>query len=312
MPEKISPPPANGRFLTPYLVAWALLASLALGYLALLATRPELVSLFLPEPPNSARPDANEVKHATAVTRAELRALRDNVARVELDVAGLKSDVSGQADQQKDLALRLMALEQGPPGAPVLVEPPGVPEFGPARPVAETASEAPRGKAASRGGDKAGTQKAAAQKSDTPAPSASPAAKSADTKVINKPATASSPSTPPPPPALETGTVAPEKPAPLAFGPAVVKPASKPVGLLLATGPSVDALRLSWHLISDRQGGTLKNVEPRYRTSLDDTGLTYDLVVGPITSAPEAQRLCKALTQKAIPCKVSEFVGDAL
>jgi hypothetical protein len=115
--------------------------------------------------------------------------------------------------------------------------------------------------------------------------------------------------------ALETGSVttAP-KPATdvISFGPAVVKPAPKPVGVKISTGASLDSLRLSWSMLAEKHGDTLKSMEARYVTSGDAQNPTYDLVAGPLKSKSEANKVCKSLAAKGVPCSVGPFGGEAL
>src|SRR5690606_7785179 len=91
-----------------------------------------------------------------------------------------------------------------------------------------------------------------------------------------------------------------------AFGPATVKPAKpEPTGaqgVQLASGPSLDALRLSWVLLTERHGASLKGLQPRYVTGNEAGGKAYDLVAGPIASAEDAERICAGLRAKKVSC----------
>lgn len=122
---------------------------------------------------------------------------------------------------------------------------------------------------------------------------------------------------------LETGSVAnattaaavahPEKSSsPAAFGPAIVKPAPKPVGIRISSGPTVEGLRVSWSLLADNYGAELKNLQPRFASRGDPANPTYDLVAGPVKSKTQAAKLCKALTEKSVPCTVTDEIGDPL
>ncbi len=59
----------------------------------------------------------------------------------------------------------------------------------------------------------------------------------------------------------------------------------KSVGIQIASGPSVQSLRLSWTLLSERHGGSLSRYQPRYTVGATEQGVTYDLVVGPFANA---------------------------
>ena len=111
-------------------------------------------------------------------------------------------------------------------------------------------------------------------------------------------------------PKLETGSVQNLGAGGLPAAP--VAKAAKPVGIYIGSGPSVDSLRLSWSLLSDRNPESLRNLEPRYTTGIDSNGLNFGLVAGPVQSAADAQKLCKDLAAKAVTCRVGEFTGEAL
>jgi hypothetical protein len=104
-------------------------------------------------------------------------------------------------------------------------------------------------------------------------------------------------------PAIETGSIEQKKAA------APVKPA--PVGVLLATGPSVDALRLSWSIINDRHGAAVKDLHPRYVVSGKADERTYGLVAGPLETVADAKAMCKTMTENGIACEVSQYRGNA-
>ncbi len=87
---------------------------------------------------------------------------------------------------------------------------------------------------------------------------------------------------------------------------------AKPIGIYIGSGPSIDSLRLSWSLLSDRNAETLRPLQPRYTTGIDANGLNYGLVAGPLNSAAEAQKVCKDLAAKAVTCRVGDFAGEAL
>ena len=160
---------------------------------------------------------------------------------------------------------------------------------------------------------------------DMPLPSRRPAAlapsKPSPIAQIVRPTIEVRPGTPGGP-TIETGsltapaTVAKTKPAdtpaqPITFGAPVVTRPSSQVGVRLTAGPSVDALRLSWSLMSERYGPELGGLQPRYVQGNTPAG-PYALVAGPLSSDSDAQRVCGALIAKGIPCSVDAFVGNAL
>ena len=108
-------------------------------------------------------------------------------------------------------------------------------------------------------------------------------------------------------PKFETGSV-----QNLGVAPAPAATGAKLIGIYIGSGPSVDSLRLSWSLLSDRNAESLKALEPRYTTGIDANGLNYGLVAGPLRSVADAQKLCKDLAAKAVTCRVGDFTGEAL
>lgn len=111
---------------------------------------------------------------------------------------------------------------------------------------------------------------------------------------------------------IKTGSVGKAATQPITFGPAIVTRATKPIGVRIATGPSVDSLRLSWNALADRHGDSLRRLQPRYVTGIDATGLTYDLIAGPFNTANEASQVCARLHANGARCSLGEFTGNAL
>jgi hypothetical protein len=103
-------------------------------------------------------------------------------------------------------------------------------------------------------------------------------------------------------PAIETGSIEKKAAAP---------PKPAPVGVLLATGPSLDALRLSWTILNDRHSTTVKLLQPRYVVSGKADERTYGLVAGPLETVAAAKAVCKTMTDNGMPCEVSQYRGNA-
>ena len=111
---------------------------------------------------------------------------------------------------------------------------------------------------------------------------------------------------------ITTGSLPAAPAQPIEFGPAIVKPAPPPVALQLGSGSSLDALQLSWSLLSDQHHSVLQNLEPRYQTAGSGQALTYKLIAGPIATVAEAKRACALLRAKKVTCGVGPFGGEAL
>jgi hypothetical protein len=112
--------------------------------------------------------------------------------------------------------------------------------------------------------------------------------------------------------AMTTSSLPAPSPPPIAFGPATVTPAPTPVAVHLGAGSSLDALQLSWSLLSEQHHSVLQNLEPRYDTIGAGDALRYQLIAGPIATAAEAKRVCALLRAKKVACGVGPFVGEAL
>lgn len=285
------PPPAPGHALQGHRggltaggILWSLLGCAAVVYLAVVFVRPDLI-------PRAATAGSGPV------LAEQVDALRGDIATLRREMGEIRSDLRETGAEQRVLAERIAAL--GTPGA-AQVSDPGLP------PAALRLDSAP---VINPAGPRAAADGPAALPKTT-------ARKAADAKLLNAQ---------PPQPAIETGSVKPPPataPAPATpvaaaepppFGPAVVKPAAGPVAVQIATGASVDSLRLSWNLLSETHADSLKNLEPRYNMSVDSSGLVYNLMAGPVNSEAEAKKMCKALAAKAVPCKiVGEFGGAAL
>ncbi len=96
------------------------------------------------------------------------------------------------------------------------------------------------------------------------------------------------------------------EPAPAA---ASVQPTPPAAAILLARGPSLDALRLSWSLLNERHKSSLGSLEPRVVTT--EPG-THQLVAGPFASAADAAKACAALKSRGVTCQPAEFKGEGL
>ena len=283
LPQPSSPPgarQARSRTFTPYVLIWATLATLSLLYLVLLATQPTLVARYLGSGTSTAEADAAATRQAIEATSAEVRALRDTVDLFRNELIEMRTQITSQSDAARDLATRIAALETPPAEAQRTAKDAKAPVK--AKP-AEQAAAAPAPK------EKAPPKKAAA-KSETKSETG-----------------------------LETGSVAQPAAGAITFGPPTVTPAavppppaSGPVGVQIATGPSLDSMRLNWTLLSERHAESFRALEPRYTIDMSGSTETYNLIVGPLGSVDEAKRLCQELAAKATACSVSRFSGGAL
>ena len=113
--------------------------------------------------------------------------------------------------------------------------------------------------------------------------------------------------------AIATPATEPQPAEPILFGPAIVKPAPKPFAVQLASGPTLDAIRLSWSMLSEQHAAALGKLQPHFTsTGTPATGQIFDLIAGPVKSAADAKKLCKALATRGTDCKVAPYAGEAL
>lgn len=296
MTEKSLPQPSSpqtkGRMFSPYALIWAAGATASVVYLVLLATQPSAVAHFLGAGSKTAESEATQQRIGEAV--AEVHTLRNTIDLFRNELIEIRAQVASQTETARNIENRIASLEVPP------VDPKQAAKDAAAAKVAE--AKAAKVKAAE---EKPATAETA-QKAKTTVPPAK--------KAPDKPETG-----------LETGSVAQPAAGAIAFGPPTVTttiavppspnappPASNLIGVQIATGPSVDSLRLSWTLLNERHGESFRSLQPRYTTDPSGPNQTYDLVVGPVASVDDARRLCQELAMKATPCSVSRFTGDAL
>jgi len=283
LPQPSSPQVKDRRAFPFYAVLWTTAAGLSLLYLILLATQPTLVAHYLGAGTETS--EASRTQQAVDEAVAEVRTLRGTIDQFRSELFEIRAQVSSQSESARGLSDKVAALEMD--------------RDDPQRAVKAAAEQAKAKEAA--------VKEAAAKEA-----SAKKAAKEAAAKEAKK--LAASKQTP----GLETGSVAQPATGAITFGPPTVTPAAADpasgdlVGVAIATGPSVDSLRLSWTLLNERHGGSLRAFEPRYTTDISGSEQSYDLVVGPVASVDDAKRLCQELAMKATPCRVSRFTGDAL
>ncbi len=296
---------------TPYVVIWSMFGMLSLGIITVLGLAPEWLEDLKPASFN-AEPQSNEGQRAAARLAAEVSGMRDSIAQIQLDIAKVKTDVSLANTESKVLGAQIAGIEKRLPPASAAIEaalPEALQTLPPPLPVAnEVKAYSPLAAPGAAPASSAEPAPAPAAQPEPPATGSARAPKliNADTQLAPGGVTAGS---------LETGSVGAAAKASnqaITFGPAVVKPAPKPVGVQISSGASVDSLRLSWSLLADRHSDALKNLEPRYLSTGNADNPVFDLLAGPIKSRAEAAKVCKALAAKNVPCKVGNFGGEAL
>ena len=276
--------PARRRTLTPYVLLWVALAGLSLAYLTFLGVRPDVVAAL-----RAAAPDPqqalNETKQTVERALADLDPLRQSVGEMKMDVAILKIGAQEAADRDRILLEKVEALEHPLPANTASV----LNGKGSSVVVASVVPPAPKAAPV-----KVPPANVSATEPDAAAPEAA-AKPTAQKAAAQKPANA-----------IETGSIA--------HGAKAAAAATKPlpVGILLATGPSVDALRLSWTILNDRHADAVRSLHARYVVSGKPEERTYGLVAGPFETIADAKAACKTIADRGMPCELSTYRGNAL
>lgn len=332
-PSQSPKPKERGRAFGLYVAAWAALALLAAFYMTALALRPDLVSEQLPII-RPAEPEGNQGHRAMSKALADVQGLRQSVSQMQFELAKLKTDLGTSQEQDKTIATRIALLEQQVAAAqPALVSAAthATPVADPmlaaaARPAGR--AEAPRNESGRNESGRIETGSLAPAKA---IPTMASALAASDPVAIVRPKVINAPQPPAAAPvAVAQAAAGVAKAAPLvtsdaeaatltSFGAPTVTPAkpeavSGPIGLRISNGSSLDALRLSWSLLSDRHPAQLGTMQARYaaRVPEGDGDPTFDLIAGPVKSAADAKRICKALAAKNIPCQIGSFSGPSL
>jgi len=287
--------PIGRRILTPYVLIWITAAGVAAGYLALFGMQPNIFAQ-----PAQVGPDIEQkltqAKREMQRGLADLDPIRRTVGEIKMDVANLKIAVQEAARRDASIMERVAALDGSEPPTPQVVS-----EASEASEVGESAAAPASPPPTPRQNPRNSVRVTPPEKgAPTTVAPLSQAPTQAQAKVLNgskKPANA-----------IETGSIAraakAARKAPVAKRP--------PVGLILATGPSVDTLRLNWSILTDRHADTVRNLHPRYVVRGKGSARSYSLVAGPVASTAQARKLCKAMAAKGVVCKVSTYRGNAL
>ncbi len=284
------------RILTPYVILWMAIASFALAYLALLGLRPHMFASAARTAPDIEQKLA-QTKREVERSLADLDPLRRTVGEVKMDVANLKVAAQEASARDQTLMEKVAALETAPPKT---AEP------------AHAASPAPRHRAAMPPPPTPKPNKAAGAKPFMPP--VGPSAEETRTHAAQKSAKLINGAQTQKGGGIETGSI--QRPArPTTVPPAVKsKTAAKslPVGVILATGPSLDTLRLNWSILTDRHPDAIRNLHPRYVVTGKAPKRTYGLIAGPVASTADAESLCKVMESRGLPCTVGIYRGKAL
>jgi hypothetical protein len=276
-------PTRSRRFIKVYLSTWALLASGALAYLAVL-TFPSHTAA----PPPQARLDTPRETPRAGTTDVEVRAMKGSLNDIRKDVSQLQEAVGERVINEKVVQTRLSALEER------------VSTIDPQQ--SSDASPAP----APDNADKSAQTVVEPPFKPAPQPAAA-------TPMATSP-TATSAAAP-----IETGSIVPTPKvtvsAPrqeIVFGAPVVTRADAPeLAVQLAASPSVQALKQSWGELSERHAEALSTLQPRV-VPPRGKGRNYRLIAGPVATKVDAARICSQLGAGAHACFVTPYAGAPL
>ncbi len=290
--ERISashaPARARGGLPRLYVAIWVALSSMALTYLAMFFVRPDLAEgvgrhIAAVVGADHGPMTAGEIDGVR--TLAEIADLRRAIDGLQGDLSAMRTALATREDRDQAFAARLSAIEAqkvAEHSAPLTTASINPPSPDPR----ERADDEPRSPRAAKG------------------------------RVVDVPVAEVAPPPPPPPPALPPRQERPRDSERIAFGPPQVKPATTepagPRGIQIATGPSVDALRISWMVLSERHKEILSRFEPRFVLSSGASGPGYRLIAGPIENTAAANKVCGDLRARRVTCGVSAFGGEPL
>lgn len=102
----------------------------------------------------------------------------------------------------------------------------------------------------------------------------------------------------------------------VAFAPATVSrspaEAKETIGVRLATGQSLEALRVTWKAMQDRHPEALKGLAPRYVQQDALGSAPFALVAGPVSKPMDVLEICADLGGEARECALAAFAGKKL
>jgi hypothetical protein len=280
MAAHIGQPASSRRFIKLYLSIWALLASGALAYLAVLAFPP---SAQAPAPPQVSLKPPQDTSTEVSARQVKTTEVKD-MTQVQGSLNEIRKEVSPPPE----------AVGERPLNEKVVQTSPNAPE----ERVSTTDGAQPPPAAAAPAAKVPGISVLA---------TAGPPVAEAPFKPVDEPTAATS--APPPAASIETGSIPPK--AEISFGEAVVTRAGpQEMAVQLAAGPSLQAVRQSWEQLSERYG-LLTALQPRVVAPRGDRGV-YRLLAGPLPTKADAERICSQLGVGGKACFATQYTGAPL
>lgn len=287
--DSIGQAPARRRGgLPPFYVAiWVVLSSMSLTYLTMLSIRPDLADGLGRQVAAVFGTDAGPaaMRHSSDErARAEIVELRRTLDALNSDLDAVRRQIVSREEREQAFVARLAAVEAHKMSEPAI-------------PLSTASIDRPRN---------------APLALDETVPGRTAPSRIAERAEPEPPAPAAVPEPPQRRERPRDDRVAvATAPAPAQVKAPVAEPAG-PKGIQIATGPSVDALRISWMLLSERHKEILRRYEPRFVPSPSGTTPAYRLIAGPIENTTAANRVCSELKARRVTCGVSAFGGEPL
>lgn len=318
--SSVGEPKRSSLFWRLYTLTWVGLAGVAVGYLSVVLTNPELVAK-LSDGATVGSSDHSESLKAQKQVTAELQTLRETVSSLRNDLARVETKVASAADsnaakaQAQNVAqapanqqvagsaipalVPLNAKEEAPKLPTQSVKTtsirvgklPPLPVRGPARPAQFAAKQISTGAGPAVVINSGRLVTGSVPKTSVPA------------AVPRSPAAPNIPT-----PSFQTPSVSFELPGAAGVPTSATGPAT---AVVVSAATSLAGLRASWDQLSRNHPALLGTLEPRYDAMGNDGG-PYRLLAGPLSDRVEADRLCSELRANGVACGVGEFVGKAL
>jgi hypothetical protein len=298
------PPPVRpARRISGYLVFWVLLATAAVGYLAVAAMKPDLIVARLAPGSEQQLAEPSAADRRTSELADELLMLRRWLTDLQRDFAETRATVLQHASTERSLADKVATIEDRLAAQDTKAEAPRAEAGAPERPAGTKSSASLSTEQVLKAMSAPETpppappaqKMAAAPKPTPPAPATSKAPAVRDATPAAPISTGTIPATPPPASAKATA------PAP-----------QRTLGIELSGGESLEALRSGWDQLSRQHTQTLRGLSARYRTAVQGEEQPLRLVAGPFANQADANRVCAELRSKQVACRIGAFTGNAL
>ena len=282
----------TGSFSSFYIAFWCVAGVAGLAYVAAMAINP-LATQHTAAVTTDLDQKVAEAKETSSRNSSDLSVVRKDVAALRTDIEAVRTQTATREDRERQMLARLTAVEERIAVSPArTVEPPAV---------------APASQATPKAVDPKLDPRRLKQRVSELTTGTVPAAPEAPVAPVLPP----NPALPQQPVLAPTITAEP----PLALTPPAPKPpvaAVKPqtYAVRLASGTSLDELRLSWNAINESGRDVLGPLQPRYQKVAGQA--PYQLIAGPFKSEAEAGQACLSLAQKGLACAPTTFKGQGL